>query len=104
MAADADVTEDGMRSDDPSADVGRAQDIGPSVDVLAGWDPAGPPPMLDGAGPFPTDTVIAIGATLAGAIVGLAVGGRHPLVRAKIGGVLGLAGAIAARRMWRLPG
>ena len=24
-------------------------------DVLAGWDPAGPPPVLDGRAPFPTD-------------------------------------------------
>jgi hypothetical protein len=73
-------------------------------DVLAGWDPAGPPPVLDGRAPFPTDTVIAIGAMVAGMAAGLAIGGRHPLVRAKVGGVLGLAGAIVARRMWRLPG
>jgi hypothetical protein len=73
-------------------------------DVLAGWDPAGPPPVLDGRAPFPTDTVIAVGAMVAGMVAGLAVGGRHPFVRAKIGGVLGLGGAIAARRMWRLPG
>jgi hypothetical protein len=76
----------------------------PDVDVLAGWDPAGPPPVLDGSAPFPTDTVIAVGATVAGIIVGLAIGGRHPFVRAKVGGMIGLAGAIAGRRMWRLPG
>lgn len=73
-------------------------------DVLAGWDPAGPPPVLDGRAPFPTDTVIAAGATIVGVVAGLVVGGRHPLVRAKIGGLIGLFGAIAARRMWRLPG
>ena len=73
-------------------------------DVLAGWDPAGPPPVLDGRAPFPTDTVVAVGAIVAGMVAGLALGGRHPLVRAQAGGVLGLAGAIAARRMWRLPG
>lgn len=73
-------------------------------DVLAGWDPAGPPPVLDGRAPFPTDTVVAVGAMVAGMVAGLALGGRHPLVRAQVGGVLGLAGAIVARRMWRLPG
>jgi hypothetical protein len=72
-------------------------------DVLAGWDPAGPPPPLDGRAPFPTDTVVAVGATLAGIALGLAIGGRHPIVRAKVGGLLGLGAAIAARRMWRLP-
>jgi len=94
-----------MRSDDTSRTV--ASDA-PPVDVLAGWDPAGPPPMLDGSAPFPTDTVIAVGAMLVGMTVGIALGGRRPvmgvLVRAKIGGIVGLAGAIAARRMWRLPG
>lgn len=73
-------------------------------DVLAGWDPAGPPPVLDGRAPFPTDTVIAAGATVVGLVTGLALGGRHPLVRAHVGALLGLAGAIVARRMWRLPG
>ena len=73
-------------------------------DVLAGWDPAGPPPVLDGRAPFPTDTVVAVGAIVAGMVAGLALRGRHPLVRAQVGGVLGLAGAIVARRMWRLPG
>ena len=81
-----------------------AEDLRPPVDVLAGWDPAGPPPVLDGSAPFPTDTVIAVGATVLGVALGLAVGGRHPLLRAKAGGILGLAAAIAARRMWRLPG
>jgi len=73
-------------------------------DVLAGWDPAGPPPALDGSAPFPLDTVIAGGATLAGIVLGVAVGGRHPLVRATVGGLTGLGAAIVARRMWRLPG
>jgi len=73
-------------------------------DVLAGWDPAGPPPVLDGRAPFPTDTVIAVAALLGGVVAGLAIGGRHPLVRAKVGGLLGLGAAIVARRMWRLPG
>jgi len=72
-------------------------------DVLAGWDPAGPPPVLDGRAPFPIDTVVAVGAMIGGAALGAALGGRHPLVRAKIGGLLGLGAAIAARRMWRLP-
>lgn len=73
-------------------------------DVLAGWDPDGPPPVLDGRAPFPMDTVIAVGAMLAGAAIGVGRGGRHPLVRAKVGGLLGLGAAIVARRMWRLPG
>jgi hypothetical protein len=81
--------------------------VGPAldeVDVLAGWDPAGPPPMLDGSAPFPTDTVVALGSMVVGMGLGLLVGGRHPLIRAKVGGILGLAGAIVVRRMWRLPG
>lgn len=73
-------------------------------DVLAGWDPDGPPPVLDGSAPFPTDTVIAVGATVAGVVLALGRGGRHPFVRAKVGGLLGLGAAIVARRMWRLPG
>jgi hypothetical protein len=90
-------------TDGPAA--GRAGD--PSVDgsdVLAGLDPAGPPPVLDGSAPFPTDTVVALGATVVGMGLGLLAGGRHPLVRAQVGALLGLAGAIVARRMWRLPG
>jgi hypothetical protein len=71
-------------------------------DVLAGWDPAGPPPVLDGSAPFPTDTVIAVAATLVGMAAGVALGGRHPFVRAKVGGLLGLGAAVVARRMWRL--
>ena len=69
-----------------------------------GGTPDGPPPVLDGRAPFPTDTVIAVTATVVGIAIGLARGGRHPLVRAKVGGVLGLGAAIVARRMWRLPG
>jgi len=76
---------------------------GVAPDVLAGWDPAGPPPVLDGRAPFPTDTVIAVAAVIAGIGLGLAAGGRHPFVRAKVGGVLGLTAAIVGRRMWRLP-
>ncbi len=89
--------------EDSSREEPSREDTAP-VDVLAGWDPAGPPPVLDGSAPFPTDTVIAVGAMVAGMALGIAVGGRHPLIRAKVGGVLGLAGAVAARRMWRLPG
>jgi hypothetical protein len=81
-----------------------ARRLRPPVDVLAGWDPAGPPPVLDGSAPFPTDTVIAVGATVLGMALGLAGGGRHPFLRAKAGGILGLGAAITARRMWRLPG
>ena len=77
---------------------------GEELDVLAGWDPAGPPPVLDGRAPFPLDTVLAVGSVVTGMALGLLVGGRHPLVRAKVGGILGLTGAIVARRMWRLPG
>ena len=73
-------------------------------DVLAGWDPDGPPPVLDGSAPFPTDTVVAVGAMVAGVVLGLGRGGRHPFVRANVGGLLGLGAAIVARRMWRLPG
>jgi len=80
------------------------QDTGATEDVLVGWDPAGPPPVLDGRPPFPIDTVVAVGATLVGMGAGIAVGGRYPLIRAKVGGLLGLAAAIVARRMWRLPG
>jgi len=88
----------------PTGDAMNRTERDEADSVLAGWDPAGPPPPLDGRAPFPTDTVVAVGAMLAGMVVALAVGGRHPLVRAKVGGVLGLVGAIAARRMWHLPG
>jgi hypothetical protein len=73
-------------------------------DVLAGWDPAGPPAPLDGGPPFPTDTVVVVAAMAVGMGLGLLVGGRHPLLRVKLGGILGIAGAIVTRRMWQLPG
>jgi hypothetical protein len=93
-----------MSDDDMTTQGMTTQDDTSTVDVLAGWDPAGPPPVLDGSAPFPIDTVFAVGATFAGMVLGLALGGRHPLIRAKAGGILGLAGAIVVRRMWRLPG
>jgi hypothetical protein len=74
------------------------------VDVLAGWDPSGPPPVLDGSAPFPVDTVVAVGSMVVGMTFGLLIGGRHPLIRAEVGGILGLTVAVVARRMWRLPG
>lgn len=72
-------------------------------DVLAGWDPAGPPPQLDGAPPFPTDTAVAVAAMAAGAALGWLAGPPHRLRRMLVGQLLGLAGAVAGRRMWRLP-
>jgi hypothetical protein len=86
------------------AEGGRVAAGPQDVDVLAGWDPAGPPPVLDGSGPFPTDTVTAVAGMVIGMGLGLAVGGRHPLVRAELGAIAGLAVAVASRRMWRLPG
>lgn len=72
-------------------------------DVLAGWDPAGPPPRPDGRPPFPTDTAVALAAMTVGAVLGLLAGAPHRARRATAGAVLGLGGAIAWRRMWRLP-
>lgn len=90
-----------LASDAPSDSPSDTPDVD---DVLAGWDPDGPPPALDGSAPFPTDSVVAVGATVAGVVIGLARGGRHPIMRAKVGGLVGLGAAIVARRMWRLPG
>lgn len=81
------------------SDVARAA----GEDVLAGWDPAGPPPRPDGRPPFPTDTVVALAAMTAGAALGWRAGPPHRGRRMVVGQVLGLAGAIAWRRMWRLP-
>ena len=72
-------------------------------DVLAGWDPAGPPPRPDGRPPFPADTAIALAAMAVGAAIGLVAGPPHRLRRAGVGALLGLGGAIVRRRMWRLP-
>jgi len=97
---------DGMEDADGMGGPAAAPALGPSgdePDVLAGWDPAGAPPVLDGSAPFPTDTAVALGAMVVGMGLGLLAGGRHPLIRAQVGALLGLAGAIAARRMWRLP-
>ena len=78
-----------------------ARDAG--EDVLAGWDPAGPPPRPDGRPPFPTDTAVALGAMAVGATLGLLAGPPHRARRATFGAVLGLGGAVVWRRMWRLP-
>lgn len=72
-------------------------------DVLAGWDPAGPPPTSDGSPPFPADTAVAAAAATVGAALGWLAGPPHRPRRMLAGAVLGLAGAIVGRRMWRLP-
>jgi hypothetical protein len=99
---EADADQDARAAGD-GRDAREVRDVR-DVDVLAGWDPAGPPPVLDGGGPFPTDTVAVLAGMVIGMGLGLSAGGRHPLVRAQVGGIAGIAVAIAARRMWRLPG
>ncbi len=72
-------------------------------DVLAGWDPAGPPPRPDGRPPFPADTAIALVSMAVGAVLGLLAGSPHRVRRAGLGAALGFGGAVVWRRMWRLP-
>jgi hypothetical protein len=93
----------------PAASSVRPPDLAPETvrdapDPLAGWD-AGVPtsvPVAADARPFPTDTVVVVGAGLLGLVVGTLVGERRGR-RAALGALGGVVGAGAARRIWRLP-
>lgn len=94
--ATADDAGDSVRPPDLEPDAVR--DAG--QDPLAGWDPQGPPPVIDRAPP-PVDAAVLAGAGLAGAVLGSLFGERgcRGAVLGALGGVLG---AGAARRVWEL--
>ena len=74
-------------------------------DVLAGWDTDAEAAdlarwQLDRA-PFPTDTVVVVGAKVLGAVIGAAVDRRRGR-GAVLGAAAGFTVAVVARRLWRL--
>jgi hypothetical protein len=76
------------------------------VDVLAGWDVGADADEVASwradQRPFPTDTVVVVGAGALGAVLG-AVLAREGRGRGAVGGVLlGVLAAAIARRVWRL--
>ena len=104
-----------MPADDVAATTGASASVRPpdlppddvrgGDDVLAGWDTD-----VDAADlsrwqvdrpPFPTDTVVVVGAKLAGAILGAALDRRRGR-GAVLGAMAGLVTAVVARRLWRL--
>jgi hypothetical protein len=73
-------------------------------DPLAGWDadvPAGTAVVRDQA-PFPTDTVVVLGAGIVGLLFGAFASGRRGR-GATYGALGGILGAAIVRRIWRLP-
>lgn len=74
-------------------------------DVLAGWDTDAEAADLArwqvDRPPFPTDTVVVVGAKLLGAVLGATLDRRRGrgLV---LGAAAGLTAAVVARRIWRL--
>lgn len=73
-------------------------------DPLAGWDPGVPSgaATVRDERPFPTDTVVVVGAGVVGFAAGVIVG-RNRGRDAALGALGGLVGAGIARRIWRLP-
>jgi hypothetical protein len=82
----------------PDLQPGAVRDAG--EDVLTGWDPAGPAPVVDRA-PFPTDLVVLATSGAAGALLG-GLFGERGCRGALLGGASGVIGAALARQVWRL--
>lgn len=107
MPADEDVTEA------MTAEVGgsvRPPDLAPDEvrtadDVLAGWDVDADAADLArwqvDRPPFPTDTVVVVGAKVLGAVIGAAVDRRRGRGFV-LGAAAGFTVAMVARRLWRL--
>jgi hypothetical protein len=75
-------------------------------DVLAGWDiGAGPDEVAswrEDHRPFPLDTVLVVGAGVAGLVAGALLDPRHRTRSAAVGAGVGVAVVAVARRLWRL--
>jgi hypothetical protein len=107
-------------ADAPSAATERAAEDAPSVrppdlapdavrgevDVLAGWDVGADADEIaswrEDRRPFPTDTVLVLGAGVVGGAIAAAVAGDRRLRAAATGAVLGVLGGAITRRIWRL--
>lgn len=87
----------------PPGDGGAPSPAERSVDPLAGWDSA-PAAERDGGpgGPSVPDGLVVVAAVLAGAAVGAIVVPDRRAGAATIAGLVCLAGAMAARRTWRI--
>ena len=77
-----------------------------SPDVLAGWDvgvgEAEVASWRQDRRPVPVDTLVVVGAGVAGVVAGLLLLPEHRLRGASFGALGGFAGAATARRVWRL--
>jgi hypothetical protein len=76
------------------------------ADVLAGWDRGADAEEIASwrrdRRPFPTDTVVVLGAAASGVLLGLLADRGHRTRGALLGGLGGLVGAGVGRRVWRL--
>jgi len=77
-----------------------------SPDVLAGWDvgvgEAEVAAWRQDRRPVPVDTLVVVGAGVAGVVAGLLLLPEHRLRGASFGALSGFAGAATVRRVWRL--
>jgi hypothetical protein len=99
---------------DADADSIRPPDLDPQAvrtpdeDVLAGWDVGASAVEVASwqrdERPFPTDTVVVVGAAVAGGLLGALLADRHRGRWAVLGALGGAAGAGVARRIWELRG
>jgi hypothetical protein len=120
---DAAVSGDGAPDDAPSSAAGTEQRAGDSIrppdldpaavrtpddDVLFGWDAGVTPDEVASwrvdRRPFPTDTIVVLGAALAGGLLAGLLPDRHRGRWAALGAVGGAVAAGAARRIWELRG
>jgi len=80
----------------------------PDEDVLAGWDVGASAEEVASwqhdQRPFPTDTVVVLGAAVCGGLLGVLLTDRHRGRWAALGALGGVLGAGTARRIWELRG
>ncbi|MFU8841276.1 MAG: hypothetical protein ACNA8R_11230 [Nitriliruptoraceae bacterium] len=101
----------------PSTDAAgsiRPPDLDPQAvqtrdeDVLAGWDVGADAEEVASwrrdQRPFPTDTVIVVGASVGAGLLGALLADEHPVRWTAVGALGGALGAGAARRIWELRG